>query len=198
MQRAFVLGWLTVGWMIVEGTVALGSGIAAHSLTLSAFGMDSVIELLSAGVVLWRLRCELNDGQESSQNAEHLATRIGSILLFLLATCIVAGVIWSVRTRHGETFSLAGLVISCMAMPVMFLLARGKLAVARQLGSRALRADAIESVTCGWLSLVVVAGLVTNLVVGGWWIDAVTSLAIAGYVVKEAREAWREDSCCAD
>ena len=190
VRRVFVLGWLTVAWMVVEGTVALGSGVAAHSLTLSAFGIDSIIELVSAGVVLWRVRRELTYGQEFSQDAEHIATRIGGALLFLLSAYIVAGASWSVWTRHGEEFSFAGLAVSVLAMPIMFVLARKKLAIARQLGSIAIRADAIESLTCGWLSLVVVIGLAANRVFGAWWIDAVTSLAIAGFVVREAREAW--------
>jgi divalent metal cation (Fe/Co/Zn/Cd) transporter len=119
-------------------------------------------------------------------------------LLFLLAAYIVAGAAWSVWTRRGEEFSFAGLAISCLAMPIMFVLARGKLAVARQLGSIAIRTDAIESITCGWLSLVVVTGLAANRLFGAWWIDAVTSLAIVGFVVKEGREAWKQDSCCDD
>lgn len=198
VRRAFVLGWLTVAWMTVEGTVALSSGMAAHSLTLSAFGTDSIIELLSAGVLLWRLRRELLHGQEFSEDAEQFASRVGGGLLFLLAAYIVAGAGWSVWTRRGEDFSVAGLVICCLAMPIMFVLARGKLALAAQLGSRAIRTDAIESITCGWLSLVVVAGLAANRLFGVWWIDAATSLAVVGYVVKEAREAWNHDSCCDD
>jgi divalent metal cation (Fe/Co/Zn/Cd) transporter len=78
----------------------------------------------------------------------------------------------------------------------MTLLARRKIAIATQLGSRAMRADAAESITCGWLSLVVVVGLLADLMVGAWWVDAVTSLAIVGFVVKEAREAWSGEECC--
>ena len=81
-------------------------------------------------------------------------------------------------------------------MPTMYLLARRKLDLARQLGSRAMRAEAIESLTCGWLSLVVVVGLVANWVLATWWVDAVTSLGIVWFVLKEAREAWRGEDCC--
>ena len=89
-----------------------------------------------------------------------------------------------------------GLVVAAMAMPIMYVLARRKLDVARQLRSRAMRADAIESITCGWLSLVVVVGLVAHLLLAAWWIDAVTSLGIVWFVLKEAREAWRGEDCC--
>ena len=78
----------------------------------------------------------------------------------------------------------------------MTLLARRKIAIATQLGSRAMRADAVESITCGWLSLVVVIGLIADLLLGAWWVDAVTSLAIVWFVVKEGREAWRGEDCC--
>lgn len=81
-------------------------------------------------------------------------------------------------------------------MPIMTLLARRKIAIATELGSRALRADAVESITCGWLSLVVAIGLVADRLTGAWWIDAATSLAIVWFVVKEAREAWSGEDCC--
>lgn len=187
-----MLVWLTLAWMTIEGVVALASGIASHSLTLSAFGMDSVIELVSACVLLWRLRHELRQGQAFSEAAEQTATRIGAMLLFLLAGYIIVGAVWSLWTRRGEEFSMLGLLVSIAAMPMMFVLASRKFAIADQLGSRALRTDAVESVTCGWLSFVVVLGLAANLLLGAWWIDAVTSLAILGFVLKEAREAWTE------
>ncbi len=81
---------------------------------------------------------------------------------------------------------------------MMYVLERRKLDVARQLGSRVMPADAIESITCGWLSLIVVMGLVANWLLAVWWVDAVTSLAIVWFVVKEAREAWTGDDCCSD
>lgn len=196
IQRAFRLEWLTVAWMLVEGVVAIGAGLAAGSLTLMAFGLDSVIELASAGVLIWRLTVELGQGQAFSERTEHTASRIGGALLFTLAAYIVVGAAWSLWTRHGESFSISGLIVAFLAMPIMTLLARRKIAIATQLGSRAMRADAAESITCGWLSLVVVVGLLADYALGAWWVDAVTSLAIVGFVVKEAREAWNGEDCC--
>ena len=118
------------------------------------------------------------------------------MLLFKLAAYIVAGAAWSLWTRHGEAFSLPGLIVALLAMPIMTLLARRKIAIATQLGSRAMRADAAESITCGWLSLVVVVGLLADFMLGAWWVDAITSLVIVGFVVKEAREAWSGENCC--
>ncbi len=194
--QAFRLEWMTVAWMLIEGAVAIGAGVAAGSLTLLAFGLDSVIELASASVLIWRLTVELRHGQAFSERAERTASRIGGGLLFALAAYIVAGAAWSLWTRHGEAFSLPGLIVALLAMPVMTVLARRKIAIATELGSRAMRADAAESITCGWLSLVVVVGLLADVVVRAWWVDAVTSLAIVGFVVKEAREAWSDEGCC--
>lgn len=196
IRQAFRLEWLTIAWMVIEGAVAIGAGLAASSLTLMAFGIDSVIELTSAGVLIWRLTVELRHGQAFSERAERTARKIGGGLLLALAAYIVAGAAWSLWTRHGETFSPPGLIVALLAMPIMTFLARRKIAIATQLDSRAMQADAAEAITCGWLSLVVVVGLLADVALGAWWVDAVTSLAIVWFVVKEAREAWSGEDCC--
>jgi divalent metal cation (Fe/Co/Zn/Cd) transporter len=198
IRQAFRLEWLTVAWMVIEALVAIGSGVIAGSLMLTAFGLDSVIELISAGVLIWRLSDELRRGEALSRRAERIASRTGGALLFALAVYIVLAASWSLWAHHAGEFSVPGFVVAALAMPIMYILARRKLDVARQLGSRAMRADAIESMTCGWLSLVVVVGLVANLLVAAWWIDAVTSLGIVWFVLKEAREAWSGEECCSD
>lgn len=197
VRQAFRLEWLTIGWMVIEGAVAIGAAVVAGSLTLAVFGLDSVIELASAGVLIWRLTVELRRGLAFSETAERLASRIAGALLYALVAFIVAGAAWSLWARHGETFSVPGLVVALLAMPIMTLLARRKIALATQLGSRAMRADAVESITCGWLSLVVVVGLTAELLTGAWWVDSVTSLAIVWFVVREAREAWSGEECAA-
>jgi len=145
---------------------------------------------------MWCLNIELRNGQAYSEHSERAASRIGSGLLYVLAAYIVVGALWSLWTRHVEAFSLSGLIVALLAMLTMTFLARRKIVIARQLGSRAMRADTAESITCGWLSLVVVVGLLADLMLGAWWVDAVTSLAIVGFVVKEAREAWNGEDCC--
>jgi divalent metal cation (Fe/Co/Zn/Cd) transporter len=195
---AFRLEWITLGWMAVEAAVALASGIAASSITLLAFGLDSVIELASAGVLIWRLAVELRHGQDFSERAERLASRIGGALLFALALYVAASAAWSLWTREGAEFSPVGIAVALAAIPIMYVLARRKLDIADELGSRAMRTDAVESIACGWLSFVVVIGLLAQLFTGLWWIDAVTSLGIVGFLVKEAREAWRGEECCGE
>jgi divalent metal cation (Fe/Co/Zn/Cd) transporter len=196
IRQAFRLEYITLGWMTIEAAVAIGSGVAAGSLTLMAFGIDSLIELASAAVLVWRLTVELRHGQAFAETAEKTASRIGGALLFALAAYVVAIAAWKLWMRQGAEFSLPGLLISVLAVPVMYFLSRRKLQVADALGSRALRADAIESITCGWLAFVVIGALVAQLLTGAWWVDAVASLGIVWFVIREGREAWEGEECC--
>ncbi len=195
VRRAFRLEWLTIGWMIVEAAVALTSGIAAGSLSVTAFGVDSVIELLSATVLIWRLSVEIRRGQVFAEEAEARASRIAGALLFGLAAYVAVSAVHGLWQHQEAEMSLPGLAVTGLAIPIMYWLSRRKLAVAEALGSKAMRADAMESLTCGYLSVVVVIGLVAQWLAGAWWIDAVTSLAIVGFLVKEGREAWSGKSC---
>jgi divalent metal cation (Fe/Co/Zn/Cd) transporter len=197
IREAFRLEWLTIGWMAIEAIVATAAGVASGSLVLMAFGLDSVVELISACVLMWRLSVELRDGHAFSENAERIASRIGGALLIALAAYVVIAAGWNLWTRYTEEFSLPGFIVTLFAIPVMRYLAHRKIELANQLGSRALRADAMESVTCGWLSVVAVVSLGAQAVSGIWWIDSVGSLAIVWLLVKEGREAWRGE-CCAD
>ena len=195
VRQAFFLEYVTLAWMVIEAAVAIGAGLAARSITLLAFGIDSVIELTSAAMLMRRLSIELRHGQSFGESAERVARRIGAALLFALAAYVVAAAGWSLLTRQGASFSWPGLLISIAAIPVMWILSRRKLRIAHALGSRALRTDAVESITCGWLSIVVVIGLLVQLTLAAWWVDSVTSLAIVWRLVKEGREALEGDDC---
>jgi divalent metal cation (Fe/Co/Zn/Cd) transporter len=189
VREAFRLEWLTIGWMTVEAVVSIAAGVSAGSLVLVAFGVDSVIELTSAGVLMWRL---------FSERSERTASRIGGALLFLLAAYVTAAGVWRLWEGTGQEFSWAGFIVALVAIPSMRYLARRKIAIAEKIGSRALRADAIEAVTCGWLSFVVVVALAAQWLIGAWWIDGVGALAIVWFLVKEGREAWSSvsENCC--
>ena len=133
---------------------------------------------------------ELRQGAEFPERVEHRASQIGGALLFVLAAYVVVSAAYSLWMREDQEFSTPGLALALLAIPVMWLLARTKMRLADELGSRALRADAVESVTCGYLSGIVVIGLLVQfLVPGWWWIDSATSLAIVVLLVKEGREA---------
>ena len=197
VREAFRLEWITIGWMVIEGIVAIGSGIVSDSLVLLAFGLDSIIELISAGVLMWRLSVELHFGQAFSENAERIAGRVGGALLFALAAYVVAAAGWNLWTQHHGEFSAPGFTVTVMAIPIMRYLATRKIDLANRLGSRALRADAMESIACGWLSIVAVVSLGAQAVFGAWWIDSAGSLAVVWLLIKEGREAWQGE-CCAD
>jgi divalent metal cation (Fe/Co/Zn/Cd) transporter len=162
---------------------------------LLAFGHDSVIELASASVLMWRLSVELRHGQKFSETAERIASRIGGGLLFALAAYVTAAAAWHLYNGAGEEFSWPGFIVALIAIPCMRYLAQRKIAIAEKIGSRALRVDAIEAVACGWLSFVVVVSLAAQWLVGAWWIDGVGSLVMVYLLVKEGREAWSADEC---
>jgi divalent metal cation (Fe/Co/Zn/Cd) transporter len=135
----------------------------------------------------------LQHGQSSAESVERRASHIGGALLFALAAYVVGAAGWSLWTGQGQEFSWPGLLVCLIAIPLMWIMSRRKLRLADALGSRALRADAIESIACGWLSFVVVIGLLAQLALGAWWIDSVTSLVIVWLLVREGREAWNAE-----
>src|SRR6516165_6438574 len=112
IREAFRLEWLTIAWMTVEAVVAIASGIAAGSLMLVAFGLDSVIELASAGVLIWRLSVELRHGSQFSERAERIASRIAGSLLLVLAGYLVLAAAWRFWTGAGAEFSWPGLILA--------------------------------------------------------------------------------------
>jgi divalent metal cation (Fe/Co/Zn/Cd) transporter len=197
VREAFRLEWLTIGWMTIEAVVSIGAGLVAGSLVVLAFGLDSLIELASAAVLMWRLSIELRHGQRFSERAEHIASRIGGTLLFLLATYVTVAAAWRMWAGTGQEFSWPGFIVALIAIPAMRYLASRKIAIAEKIGSPALRADAMEAVTCGWLSFVVVISLAAQWLTGAWWIDSVGSMAIVWFLIKEGREAWSSsEHCC--
>jgi hypothetical protein len=117
IRRAFRLEWFTVGWMTIESVVAIASGMTARSISLMAFGLDSLIELVSAGVLIWRLSVELKHGRAFSENAERTASRIASGLLFALAAYVVAAAGWGLWWREGQVFFWPGLAVTVLAIP---------------------------------------------------------------------------------
>jgi divalent metal cation (Fe/Co/Zn/Cd) transporter len=163
---------------------------------LLAFGIDSLIELASAVVLIWRLKVELRHGESFAEDIERKASRIGAALLMTLAVYVTIAAAWNLLARQGQEFSWPGLAVSLAALPIMWWLSRRKLRLADALDSRAMRLDAVESIACGWLSLVVVIGLLAQFALGAWWVDAIASLPLVWLLIKEAREAWAgEDEC---
>jgi divalent metal cation (Fe/Co/Zn/Cd) transporter len=196
-----LLTYITLGWMTIEGGASLILGWLSRSLLLEAFGIDSVLELFSAAVLLWRLRVEARDdaGVERIASVERRAAKLVGYTLYGLAVYIVVNSAYGllIRPRVTDTQESAwGILIGLVAKIGMPILAAYKLRVAARLDSRALRADAMESITCGYLSIVLMVGLGVMRVTGWWWFDSIAALALIPFLLKEGREAIRGESCC--
>jgi len=198
---ALWLTYITLGWMTIEGAASLILGWFSKSLLLEAFGMDSVIELLSAGVLLWRLRVEAGGLADETriEGVERRAARLMGYMLYVLALCIILNSAYGLFLAHRITDtreSVWGILIGLVAKIGMPILAGYKLKVAARLNSRALRADAMESITCGYLSIVLMIGLAATRLFGWWWLDSVAALALIPFLVKEGRAAVKGKGCC--
>jgi len=201
VRLALLLTYITLGWMTIEGAASLLLGWASKSLLLEAFGIDSVIELFSAAVLLWRLRVESSDTATSEhvKLVERRAARLVGYSLYALVAYVVlnSGYGLFIAKRITDTHeSIWGILIGAVAKVGMPILAGYKLKVAARLDSRALRADAVESITCGYLSIVLMIGLAATWLLGWWWLDSVAALALIPFLVKEAGTAIRGESCC--
>ncbi len=189
LRRGVVLEGLTVGYNALEGVVAIAAGLAGGSVALTGFGIDSVIEVTSGGLLWWRLRAELRSSVVGP-TAEARSARWAGILLLALALYIVVESARRLITRDRPEESLVGIVLMVLSLIVMPLLARAKLRMAQALDSRALRADAQETIVCAWLSLTTLIGLGLNAALGWWWADPVAALAMVPLIVREGLEAW--------
>src|SRR6266704_3224953 len=190
LRRGVALEGVTVGYNALEGVIAIAAGLAAGSVALTGFGIDSVIEVTSGVVLWWRLRAELGS-RELGPAVEARAARWAGVLLLALAVYIMAESGRRLLTGDRPRESVVGIVLMVLSLIVMPLLARAKLRVAASLGSRALRADAHETIVCAWLSATTLLGLGLNAVLGWWWADPVAALAMLPLIVREGIEAWR-------
>src|SRR3989440_1550649 len=202
VRLALLLTYITLGWMTIEGAASLLLGWASKSLLLEAFGIDSVIELFSAGVLLWRLRIEASGFADEArvEAVEHRASRLVGYTLYFLVVYVVFNSAYGIfiADRVTDTHEGAwGILIGLIAKIGMPILAGYKLKVAARLNSRALRADAVESIVCGYLAIVLMVGLAATRILGWWWLDSVAALALIPFLIKEARAAIEgEDTCC--
>ena len=179
----------TVGWMLVEALVAVGAGVLARSVLLTAFGFDSVIELLSGGVLLWRLWAEAKGGDlERVERVEQRAIRISAFLLVLLCLYVLLTILFGLLTRLEPDRSPLGIAVSLAAVVVMPLLAQRKRQVNERLGSAALRADIDESITCAYMAATVLVGLVVDALFGLWWFEYIASAVLLYWLAGETRE----------
>jgi divalent metal cation (Fe/Co/Zn/Cd) transporter len=185
LARGIRLEAITVLWMALEAALALGAGIAARSVLLTAFGVDSVIELLSGATLWWRLRDD-----SRAERAERTATRISAVLLVLLCAYVGLSSIGGLLLRLEPERSWLGVAVAAAAVVLMPWLAHEKRVVNATLQSAALRADIAESATCAYLAAVTLAGLAVDALTGLWWVEYVAAVVLLRWLIPEAREAF--------
>jgi divalent metal cation (Fe/Co/Zn/Cd) transporter len=192
-QRVKLLSWLSLAWMTVEGAVALIAGIAAGSIALVGFGLDSAIEGLASVIVIWRF----TGHRLFSDDAEQRAQRLVAVQFFLLAPYVA---VESTRTLidadHPEA-SWVGIGLAIGSLVLMPLLGIAKQRLATSLGSAATAGEGRQNMLCAYLAGALLVGLLANALAGAWWLDPAVGLLIAGVAVKEGRDTWRGESCCA-
>lgn len=187
----------TIGYNALEAVVAIGSGVAAGSVALVGFGLDSVIETAAAGVVLHRVRLEARGA--ATLDVAHTERRVRRFVgwtFLALAAYVTGQAAWTLWTADPPEESAVGIVLAVASLVVMPLLAVAKLRAADRLGSGALRAEAKETLACAYLSATLLIGLVGNALAGWWWADPVAALLMVPWLVKEGREGVRGQGCC--
>jgi divalent metal cation (Fe/Co/Zn/Cd) transporter len=196
LRTALQLEYLTIGWNVVEGVVALTAAVAAGSIALFGFGVDSFVECASGLVLLWRLSAERRglDG-EAIERLDHRARRLVGATLFLLAAYVAVDAGRALWERERPSPSIVGMVLTSVSIAAMYWLARAKRRAAAMLTSRALEADAFQTTACFWLSLITLLGIGLNAAFGWWWADPVAALGMTWFIAKEGLEAWRGEEC---
>jgi divalent metal cation (Fe/Co/Zn/Cd) transporter len=194
LSRALRLEYLTVGWNMVEGGVAIAAAIAAGSVALMGFGIDSFVESASGAVLIWRLLAERRATNEGRiEDVERRAQKLVAASLALLAVYIAWDSITSILAGERPQPSIVGMVLAAVSLAVMWWLAREKRRVGVALGSRAMTADAFQTDACFWLSLFLLVGIGANALFGFWWADPLAALGMTMFIGREALEAWRGD-----
>lgn len=179
----------TISYNIIEAVVAVVAGTAASSVALIGFGLDSVVEVLSAAAVAWQF------AGKDPEHREKTALRVISFSFFALAAYLVATSGLKLFGVNEPVDSPAGLALTALSLVIMPLLSYGQRRTGRELGSRTAVADSKQTLLCTYLSGVVLLGLAANTLFGWAWADPVAALVIAGVAVKEGLEAARGESC---
>jgi divalent metal cation (Fe/Co/Zn/Cd) transporter len=185
------LSLLSIGWMTVEAGVAIAAALAAGSVALLGFGLDSLIELASASTILWLY----TGSRDGSAGAERRAQQVVAICFAALALYLAFDAVNALVGSSHPQASWPGAAVSAGAIVVMPLLARAKGSVATRLGSWATAGDAVQSWLCAIIAAAALVSILANAVLGWWWLDPIAGLGIAGLAVREGREAWTGEVC---
>ncbi|GAB3290482.1 cation transporter [Parasphingorhabdus pacifica] len=193
-RRIQLLVAATIGYNVIEAVVAITAGIGASSTALIGFGLDSVIEVASAAAVAW----QFSAGDATlRQTRERTALRIIAVSFFALAAYVTAESIRSLAGGSSAEESTVGIVLAALSLLIMPGLSLTQRFTGRALGSASAVADSKQTLLCTYLSGVLLVGLLVHSLFGWSWADPIVALVIAAVALKEGREAWRGDACCA-
>lgn len=191
-RRVRLLSWLSLAAMSVEGVVAIVAGVAAGSIALVGFGLDSAVEGFASVVIIWRF----TGSRVMSQGAEGRAQRLVAVQFFVLAPYVAVESVRALAGSEHPDVSVLGMALAVWSLVTMPLLGVAKQRIADEIGSAATKGEGRQNVLCAYLAGALLVGLAGNAVAGAWWLDPVVGLLIAGVAVREGLEAWRGDGCC--
>jgi divalent metal cation (Fe/Co/Zn/Cd) transporter len=192
-RRARWLSWLSLAWMGAEGVIALTAGILAGSIALVSFGLDSFIEGFASLVIVWRF----TGSRLFSHAAEERAQKLVAVQFFLLAPYVAFEAVHKLWTGEQPQTSWLGIALVTSSVIGMPFLGTAKHRLADKLGSVATRSEGTQNLLCAYLAAAVLVGLLGNALFGFWWLDPAAALVVAAVAVKEGRESWRGEGCCA-
>lgn len=190
VKKALKLEWFLIVYNSIEAVASVSFGIAAGSVALIGFGLDSVIEVAAAGILIWRL--SIHSSPEEEERGEKKALFFVGVTFFLLAIYVGWESISKLMSREAPHESVAGIIIAILSIIIMPSLGLAKRKIARQINSKALEADAMETMICAYLSVILLAGLALNYFFDWWWADPVAGLLMVILILKEGWEAIEE------
>jgi divalent metal cation (Fe/Co/Zn/Cd) transporter len=189
--RVKLLSWLSLGWMTLEGGVAILAGILAGSIALIGFGIDSAIEGFASAIIVWRF----TGNRLFSESAEQRAQKLVAIQFFVLAPYVGFESVKALIEGERPDISVLGIALSASSVVIMPYLGLAKQRLADQLGSAATKGEGRQNMLCAYLAGALLVGLLGNALFRAWWLDSAVGLLIAGVAVKEGLEAWRGEGC---
>lgn len=190
-RRIRIIVAITITWNVVEAIVALSAGAAASSAALIGFGLDSVVEVLSAAAIAWQFAAP------DPERRERVALRVIAVSFFALAAYVSVEAVLSLLGVREPGHSPVGIAIAALSLVVMPFLSWFERRTGRELGSASAVADSKQTLICTYLSAALLGGLLLNSLLGWAWADSVAAIVIAVFAVREGVEAWRGDACCA-
>jgi divalent metal cation (Fe/Co/Zn/Cd) transporter len=191
-NRAKLLSWASLGYMTLEGAVAILAGVLAGSVALIGFGIDSAIEGFASAIIVWRFT-----GQRMfSEAAERRAQKLVALQFFILAPYVGFESVQAIIEGERPDISLLGIALSASSLIVMPYLGIAKQRIADQIGSAATKGEGRQNMLCAYLAGALLVGLLGNALAGAWWLDPAVGLLIAAVAVREGLEAWRGEGCC--